>query len=222
MANFHTHLNIGLLASSLSATLCVISGLSSVYYGIILFGVGVVGSLLPDIDLPHSRPARLGFEGGSLFIATLAVMISYPDRLTFDALIVFGAVYLIVRYGVISVFNKITVHRGIVHSVPFMLMSALIVGHIFWYMGFKADMVWLSTGFLFGGAIVHLLLDELYSVNVFGLRLKKSFGTALKFIEFKKLPLYIVVYILIIILAVNMPNYEQTIHTLIRFILNFI
>lgn len=209
MANFHTHLNIGLLVSSTSATLCVVSGVSSVYQGVILFGVGVVGSLLPDIDLPHSRPARLGFEGGSLFVASLAVMTRYRDGLTFDALIVFGVVYLIVRYGVIGVFNKITVHRGIVHSVPFMLMSAFITGHIFWHMGFGADMAWLSTGFLFGGAIVHLLLDELYSVNAFGLRLKKSFGKALKLIELKKLPLYALMYGAIFMMVSFMPEYNN-------------
>jgi hypothetical protein len=39
------------------------------------------------------------------------------------------------------------------------------------------------------GATVHLLLDELYSVDLSGLRIKRSFGTALKLTDWTQ-PLF--------------------------------
>ena len=39
---------------------------------------------------------------------------------------------------------------------------------------------WLVGVFLTGGFLVHLTLDELYSVDLLGARMKRSFGTALK------------------------------------------
>ena len=38
----------------------------------------------------------------------------------------------------------------------------------------------LMAGAVVAGFLSHLLLDEIYSVDCHGLRLKKSFGTALK------------------------------------------
>ncbi len=44
---------------------------------------------------------------------------------------------------------------------------------------------WFYGLFLFGGAMVHLLLDEMYSVNLMGMTMKRSSGTAMKFYQHK-------------------------------------
>lgn len=212
MANFHTHLGVGLATTGVLTAVCVVKGLCGFYESVILFGLGVVGSLLPDIDLPHSRPARLGFGLSSLFVGLLSSLIVYTKSQQFiDGVIAFGLFYLIMRYGVIAVFSSLTKHRGVVHSVPFMLMVALMVGLVFYRTGFDDKMSWLVVLFLFFGSLVHLLLDEIYSVNIFGLRLKKSFGSAFKFFETKKKPLYIIIYLAIGVLVVMMPSYKAVV-----------
>jgi hypothetical protein len=44
---------------------------------------------------------------------------------------------------------------------------------------------WLAAGFLSVGFLTHLILDEIYSVDVMDTRIKASFGTALKLVDTK-------------------------------------
>ena len=46
-------------------------------------------------------------------------------------------------------------------------------------------MAWLAAGFLSVGFLTHLILDEIYSVDVMDTRIKASFGTALKLVDTK-------------------------------------
>ncbi len=82
----------------------------------------------------------------------------------------------------IPLFKRITVHRGMLHSVPFTLLFAEIV---FWFVQpFSMEVRLLLAGTAWTGALSHLLLDEIYSVDFDGkqlVRLKRSFGTAFKF-----------------------------------------
>ena len=48
-----------------------------------------------------------------------------------------------------------------------------------------ATVGWLAAGFMFIGYLTHLTLDEIYSVDVLGAHIKKSFGTALKFVDMR-------------------------------------
>ncbi len=167
--------------------------------------IGIIGGLLPDIDLPNSRPAKVGFAAVSLAAALLSVWLMYGANLfSLEALMVFGGSYLLVRHVIIGIFNRLTTHRGVVHSIPFVLLCALILTHLLIYVGI--DMAILAGLFLFIGAITHLLLDEIYSVNAFGLKLKKSFGSALKLVELKKLPIYIALYALCALLWALLPQ----------------
>ena len=47
---------------------------------------------------------------------------------------------------------------------------------------------WLLGTFMTLGYIVHLALDELYSVDFTGVRVRRSFGSALKIIDLHRLP----------------------------------
>jgi hypothetical protein len=53
--------------------------------------------------------------------------------------------------------------------------------------GYHEGVAWLAGGFLFIGYITHLILDEMYSVDVFDTRIKSSFGSALKLYDGKHL-----------------------------------
>ena len=78
-------------------------------------------------------------------------------------------------------FRKLTVHRGMFHSIPGMMICGLIV-----YLEYRSPnqgiRLLLAAGVMLG-FFSHLALDELYSVDFTGarLRLNKSAGSALKF-----------------------------------------
>ncbi len=91
-----------------------------------------------------------------------------------------------VRYGLHAVFHHLAVHRGIWHSILAALFSAAATAVVFGHVLGKPDGVaWLAGGFMFIGFLVHLTLDEIYSVDVMDTRIKASFGTALKLFDWR-------------------------------------
>ena len=50
-------------------------------------------------------------------------------------------------------------------------------------LGRPEGVAWLAGGFMMVGYLVHLVLDEIYSVDVMDVRVKSSFGTAVKLID---------------------------------------
>jgi hypothetical protein len=92
--------------------------------------------------------------------------------------------FLFVRYCLHGVFHRFAVHRGIWHSVVAGIFCGLLTACIFYYaLGRHDGVAWLGAGFLFIGYLTHLILDEIYSVDVMGSRLKASFGTAMKLVD---------------------------------------
>ena len=77
--------------------------------------------------------------------------------------------FLLLRYGIFVLLDRLTVHRGLVHSIPagigFGLATTFIAYH-----AFNASVIhaWLCGAFVTLGFIVHLLLDEFYSVDLLG------------------------------------------------------
>ena len=91
---------------------------------------------------------------------------------------------LFVLFGLQKVFHKYSVHRGIWHSITAALVCSFATAIFFYYVLGRPDGVaWLAAGFMFIGYLTHLTLDEIYSVDVLGAYIKKSFGTALKLID---------------------------------------
>ncbi len=221
MANFHTHLGVGALASVGVAA----AGFSTQLYGLttalLCAIIGTLGSLLPDIDLEHSRPAAQGFLVVSLITSTL-ITILYANRYSGDELIlhslmVWAVGFLVLRFGVFETFSRLTTHRGMVHSIPYMAVFALaVVCGAFYGLHLTAFVSWLFGLVLFIGSMVHLLLDEIYSVDAFGLRLKQSFGTAIKLFEKDKLVQYACLYLVLGVLYYLAPPHQDLWRGLVR------
>ena len=97
-----------------------------------------------------------------------------------------AATYLGIRYALLSAFDRFTSHRGIFHSVLTAIFFCLLMVCIACYL-LRWDILhaWLSGLFIGFGFIVHLLLDEIYSVDLSNKRMKKSFGTALKLYSYR-------------------------------------
>ena len=180
MADFNTHLLGAAAVSGLAATVLVMTGQFPHQAVIGYFTLGVIGGLLPDLDSPTSIPIRI-------VLATLAVVAGFLVVFTFgtryslvELVILWLGCFLFIRYGLLGLFDRVTVHRGLIHSIPagvgFGLITILIAFHVFTA---SATHAWLCGTFITLGFIVHLLLDEFYSVDLSGKKLlKSSFGTA--------------------------------------------
>src|SRR5262249_57064682 len=97
-----------------------------------------------------------------------------------QTLVILAGLYLLIRYGASALFKKYTVHRGIFHSLPMMLVFGLLVfvasqgPHL-------AERLFLAGGVMLG-FLSHLVLDEIYAVDFMGMKVKfnKYAGSALK------------------------------------------
>ena len=181
MANFASHVCGGAAVSAIAAIWVFSRGWVDSGEMQALFLLGVIGGLLPDIDSDSSTSVRgfftlLGVLGACLVSLSLAAR--FP---LIDLALVWGAVFLSVRFGLFEVFSRFTVHRGIWHS----LLGVVFVGlacasglhHLGGYPAFDS---WLAGFFLSLGYLTHLCLDEMASVDILGNRVRRSFGTALK------------------------------------------
>ena len=189
MANFKTHVGIAFSASSLMAAASVSAGLIEVMQSPWYVSLGVVGGMLPDIDASNSRPARQLFRGLALWCSSsvwLALEQSLGQRLL---LLMTLAVFFTVRYLLAHAFQRVTVHRGVFHSLLAGVFFALLLTCVSHYgFGVATLTAWVGGLFLLFGFLVHLCLDELFSVDLANGRMKKSFGTALKIYGYQNIP----------------------------------
>lgn len=187
MANFRTHLSVAVAGGALLAASGWHAALWTVTDAVPLAVLTAFGGILPDIDSDHSKSIRLIF---TLFavLAVVAGALLLESRLSPGALLVAcGGLYVGVRYASSAVFKRFTVHRGIWHS----LLAAVLCGLATTALSYQllsqsAWMAWAQGLALVVGALIHLLLDEMYSVDLVGSRLKRSFGTAFKLFDYRE------------------------------------
>ena len=137
---------------------------------LIAAGLTTLGGLLPDLDSDSGVPVRELF-GVSAAIAPFLFFRRVYDacqQSTEQTLVILAVLYLVIRYGLSHIFKRFTVHRGMFHSVPALLITGLTT-----YLVYPSEEVRLRV-FLAGsvmlGFLSHLLLDELYSVDFMGVR----------------------------------------------------
>ena len=149
---------------------------------------GVLGSVLPDIDLKDSRPSRAMFAGLAIFFS-FAVLFSVESRYSIaEMLILWLGTLVLVRFVAGNLFHRFSYHRGIWHSLLAAAFSSFLTAAVFyWMLGRDESVSWFAALFMMVGFLTHLILDEIYSVDVMDTRIKASFGTALKLIDGKHL-----------------------------------
>ena len=181
MANFPTHIGIGTVASGMLATLTLAANVVGPENLVAVTAAGVLGSVLPDIDLKDSRPGRALFFGLAAFFSFVALFNGAGRYSIVELWILAGLTFLFVRYVAHGIFHRISYHRGLFHSVLAAVFFGLLTVLVYYYVLDRPEGVaWLAGGFMFVGYLVHLTLDEIYSVDVMDTRIKASFGTALK------------------------------------------
>jgi membrane-bound metal-dependent hydrolase YbcI (DUF457 family) len=188
MANFPTHIAVGTVVSGALATVTMAADMVAPENIVAVTLAGVLGSVLPDIDLKESRPARAMFAGLGVFFS-FAVLFSLERKYSIaEMLILWLGTLLFVQYVARAVFFRISYHRGVWHSFLAMIFCALVTACVYSrLLGRDEGVAWLAAGFLAIGFLTHLILDELYSVDVMDTRIKASFGTAMKFFDYKHL-----------------------------------
>jgi len=146
--------------------------------------ITAVGGLLPDLDSDSSFPVRELF--GLAAAITPLILLQRVSNLGFtfeQTLVILCCVYLAIRYGLRLLLGKLTVHRGMFHSLPAMLIVGMLV-----LLGYHSSNASIRV-FLAGGAMLgflsHLVLDQMYDVNFVGGRFhaKQPVGGPLKLIS---------------------------------------
>lgn len=181
MADFRTHVTFS------SALGC---GYSLVGMGIgmpvetalVAGGLCGVSGMLPDVDSDSGVPRREAMGFAAAIVPMLLVERFKQMELAHDQMILAAAVmYFFIRFMGAKLIGRWSVHRGMWHSIPAVLIFA---GLAFLITGSTDIMVRYFKAAAVGlGAFSHLLLDEVYSVDTRGVipRFKSSFGSAIKF-----------------------------------------
>jgi hypothetical protein len=181
MANFKTHLIVATTMSGMASISLLTLQLAKPWETGSYFLLGVLGGLLPDIDSDKSTPLTMIFYFLSMYCAfamvfNLAIQYSFAELFA-----IWAAVYFAIRHLIFRMFISMTIHRGTFHSLlAVAFMAVLTVNISFHILHNTPRMAWNAGIFIGIGYLVHLTLDEVYSVDLHNKRMKKSFGTALK------------------------------------------
>lgn len=188
MANFNTHLSIATAASTGAALFAVNVHLIITADMPGLIFLGALGGLLPDIDASNSRPVKLLFNVLALMGVAGALQVFKDSYAPYPLLLIVAGTYLSIRHGLFALFNGLTEHRGVFHSLLAAVFFALLMTCIsYHFLHWDVLHAWLNGIFIALGFIVHLLLDELYSVDLSNAKIKTSFGTALKLFNYNNM-----------------------------------
>jgi hypothetical protein len=193
MASFPVHFTT-------SSTTGAILGIASIYWLDFDWGAAIsvavycaLGGAIPDLDSDSGIPAREMFNLVSVFFPLLLYHRLEQEGLTSEQVFAcMVGIYLVIRFGLKRLFRKFTVHRGMFHSVPVMIIFGLVV-----YLtgsqtaaaeapGVNQDMRHFHRAVLGVaaaiGVLTHLVLDEIWAVNWEGLtiHLNQFAGSAVK------------------------------------------
>lgn len=187
MANFNTHITWAAAGAGLLSTLCLQIGFVDRQEALMLAFVGTAGGILPDVDLQRAYPSRILFSLLGIFAAFLMVFSLENERSIVELWLIGLGTFIGVRYVFWQIFHKYTTHRGSIHSLVAALFAMFTFSAASYHLLGKDDFIsWLIGFFLLLGFLLHLLLDEVYSVDFMNYRIKRSFGTAMKLLDSSK------------------------------------
>ncbi len=182
MAGFRTHITVSGACGIAYGGVAVQPLGFSPEAGFLAAGITAVGGMLPDLDSDSGIPVRELFGLAAAVIPLMFVRRMMHAGMSPEAVLaslLFG--YAFIRYGAANVFKQFTVHRGMYHSIPAMLIAGLCV-YLAYHSPDRGIRVLLACGVMLG-FLSHLILDEIYSVDWRGVKpkLKASAGSAFKF-----------------------------------------
>jgi membrane-bound metal-dependent hydrolase YbcI (DUF457 family) len=150
-------------------------------YGSVAALLTAISGLLPDLDHPVGVEIKglTGTLGVLLALAAWHHIGQLDPELPFELhLWTVVLTYFFVRYGLRQLLTRMMVHRGISHSLPCCAVWGALA-YLYYPSAYHPVRVWMA-GAVMLGFLSHLILDEMFSVDLTGSRLKSSFGTAMK------------------------------------------
>ena len=187
LANFKTHITTSTLLGIGYGTGAFFMLDMPLQHCLIAGGLCSLAGMLPDLDSDSGVPVREMLCLVSVVVPMLMVPRFEMLGLCCEDMVLASAIlYVGIRFGIGAIFKKYTVHRGMWHSIP-----AAVIAGLFMYLVCMTEDVGIrlfKSWAVVLGFLSHLLLDEVYAVDWQGkkIRVKKSFGTAMKF--FSKRP----------------------------------
>ena len=201
MAAYREHITVsGLLGAIYGAGAVFAAGFTPVQ-GALAGCLTWVAGMLPDLDSDSGKPIRELFP----LMGAIAPFVMMRHLLqwgggTEGAILLSILLYGFIRFGMSKFLCRVSVHRGMFHSVPAMIITAEIT-----FLAYKSDSLAVRC-LMAGGAAVgffsHLLLDEMYSVEWSGIRvrLNSAAGSAIKWVGKNMIP-NVVTYSLLMVLT---------------------
>ncbi len=148
-------------------------------YGSVAAMLTTLSGLLPDLDHPIGVELK-GFTG---ILGVLAALLAWlhvaPDEPFEVRLWAVVLAYIAIRHGLRRALARLMVHRGISHSLPCCAVWGALT--YLYYPTANQTLRLVMAAAVLLGFLSHLILDEMFSVNLRGAKIKRSFGTALKF-----------------------------------------
>jgi membrane-bound metal-dependent hydrolase YbcI (DUF457 family) len=145
-------------------------------------GLCAASGMLPDLDSGPGTHLRESVAIASAIVPLLMIHRFQQWGLPLEAMVLVGvAVAVAIRFGLTWLLENYSRHRGMLHSVP----AAAVAGQVT-FLAFSSEEP-LHRYFVCSGVVLgflsHLILDEIWAARqgLFGPKVKKSFGTALKF-----------------------------------------
>lgn len=181
MAGYREHISVsGMCGAAYGTSAVLFFGFTPVQ-GALAGVLTWVAGMLPDLDADGGKPVReiFGLLGAVVPLVAIRHLLRWcgsVDGVVLSAIII----YALTRYGGATLLKKLSVHRGMFHSIPALFIAAELM-----FLAYVNDEIavkfLMATGVAIG-FLSHLILDELYSVQWSGLRLKlaKSAGSAFK------------------------------------------
>ena len=181
MAGYNTHITVSsFLGVGVGAAAHFALGFTPVQA--VLSGILTgIGGMLPDLDSQSGKPVR-EISALTAAVAPLLMMrrLLVWGRDSDGAFLLAILLYGLIRYGGASILAKISVHRGMFHSIPAMIIAGELT-----FLGYIHTDI--KVKFLMGASIAlgflsHLILDEIWAVQWNGIKVKfnKFSGSAMK------------------------------------------
>ncbi|MEN2495210.1 MAG: hypothetical protein TECD_01129 [Hyphomicrobiaceae bacterium hypho_1] len=213
VANFGTHISAGFVVIGAIATITLAADVISKECLLTITTAGVVGSILPDIDHKESRSSQAFFSALALVISFSVLTLNIDEYSVVEIWLLWLFSFILVRYAAATLFHLFSYHRGVWHSLLAAFFFWFIATNIFYYfINYDEVVAWCSGGFVFIGYLTHLILDELFSVDLMGRRLKASFGSALKLYDYRNISDSLIVGVFTFLAFLLTPSPESFIN----------
>ena len=219
MASFEQHLIVTKVVIGITLVPISASGLLGLEESFIALCIGVIGGLLPDSDSSSSTPIQILFKLVSIFFP-LAVLILLADNIPLLYMLgIWLASSIVLSYLVFGIFFKMVVHRGVVHTIPMGVLTGQLTMALSYYIfDLSITESTIFGYFMIFGFLLHLILDEIASLNLLGAKFKKSLGTALKLYDSRNkigtLSIYCFISILFYFMPLDFDIFLKIIHAL--------